>query len=108
MARRLKPTWAWFWVVAAVIYFADFERAVLGLLILRSSIDSFIAQQLPAAFALGLDALTLLYVTAMLLTRQNVLIRSGGFAGWWVLQGLWVILCLWGWGWMLSFLGQHS
>lgn len=93
--------------VAVVIYFfADFERAVLGLLILRSSIDSFIAQQLPAAFALGLDALTLLYVTVMLLTRQNV--RTDRFwwffAGWWVLQGLWVILLpLGGWGWMLSF-----
>lgn len=81
--------------VAVVIYFfADFERAVLGLLILRSSIDSFNAAQLPAAFALGLDALTLLYVTVMLLTRQNV--RTDWFwwffAGWWVVQGLWVIL----------------
>ncbi len=50
--------------------------------------------QLPAAFALGVDALTLLYVTVMLLTRQKV--RTDGFwwffAFWVLLQSLWVIL----------------
>ncbi len=82
--------------VAAVVYFfAKFEQAVLGLLILRSSIDSFAALQLPSVFALGLDALTLLYVTVMLLTRRTT-VRTDRFwwffAGWIVLQGLWVIL----------------
>jgi len=77
-----KPlTWAWFWVRWRQLSTLLTERAVLGLLILRSSI-SFIAQQLPAAFA-GLDALTLLYVTAMLLTRQNV--RTDPF--WWFSLG---------------------
>lgn len=81
--------------VAAVVYFfTSFERAVLGLLVLRSSLDIFSAQQVPAAFAVGLDALTLLYVTVMLLTGQPI--RTDGFwwflAGWVMLQGLWVIL----------------
>ncbi len=84
-----------FVAVAAVVYFfSSFEEAVLGLLILRSALDIFSAQQLPAAFALGLDALTLLYVTVMLLTGKSV--RTDGFwwflAGWVMLQGLWVIL----------------
>jgi len=81
-------------VAAVVFFFSSFEQAVLGLLILRSSLDSFSAQQVPAAFAIGVDALTLLYVTVMLLTGQKV--RTDGFwwffAGWVMLQGLWVIL----------------
>lgn len=81
-------------VVAVVYFFAQFEQAVLGLLILRSSLDCFSAQQLPAVFALGVDALTLLYVTVMLLTGQTV--RTDRFfwffVAWVLLQGLWVIL----------------
>jgi O-antigen ligase len=81
--------------VAAVVYFfSNFENAVLGLLLLRSFLDAFSAQQVPSAFAIGMDALTLLYVTVMLLTGQRV--RTDGFwwffAGWVALQGLWVIL----------------
>ena len=92
--KPLLPVLALVAVAAVVYFFTSFEQAVLGLLILRSSLDIFSAQQLPAAFALGLDALTLLYVTVMLLTRQRV--RTDGFwwffAGWVLLQGLWVIL----------------
>lgn len=81
-------------VAAVVFFFTNFEVAVLGLLILRSSLDVFSSLQLPAAFALGVDALTLLYVTVMLLTGKKV--RTDGFlwffAGWVMLQGLWVIL----------------
>jgi O-antigen ligase len=88
------PVLAFVAVAAVVFFFARFEQGVLGLLILRSSLDVFSAQQLPAAFALGLDALTLLYVTVMLLTGQKV--RTDGFwwffASWVLLQGLWVIL----------------
>ncbi|PIG94125.1 O-antigen ligase family protein [Gloeocapsopsis sp. IPPAS B-1203] len=81
-------------VVAVIYFFADFERAVLGLLILRSSLDIFSAQQIPAAFAIGVDALTLLYVTVQLLTHQSVQTDRFWwfFAGWVALQGLWVIL----------------
>ncbi len=81
--------------VATVIYFfANFEQVGLGVLILRSSLDMFSAQQIPSAFAVGLDALVLLYVTVMLLTGRTV--RTDGFwwflTGWVALQGLWVIL----------------
>lgn len=81
-------------VVVLVYFFADFERAVIGLLILRSSLDVFFAQQLPSVFAIGVDTLTLLYVTVLLLTGK--IVRTDGFwwffAGWVMLQGLWVIL----------------
>ncbi|WP_414584971.1 O-antigen ligase family protein [Scytonema sp. PCC 10023] len=75
-------------------FFSNFEQAVIGLLILRSALDPFSDQQLPALFAIGLDALTLLYVIVMLLTRRTV--HTDGF--WWFLtswvafQGLWLIL----------------
>lgn len=81
-------------VIAVVCFFAYFQQTVLGLLILRSSLDIFSAQQLPAAFAIGVDALTLLYVIVLLLTHRSV--QTDGFwwffAGWTALQGLWVIL----------------
>ncbi|NEQ62696.1 MAG: O-antigen ligase family protein [Moorea sp. SIO4A1] len=81
-------------VAVMVYFFARFEQAVLGLLILRSCLDPFSDQQVPAAFAIGLDGLTLLYVTVMLLRGQTV--RTDKFwwffAGWVMLQGLWVIL----------------
>lgn len=81
-------------VPVTVFFFARFEQTVLGLLILRTSLDPFSAQQIPAAFAVGLDALTLLYVTVMLLVGRSV--RTDSFwwflVGWVMLQGLWVIL----------------
>ncbi len=81
-------------VPVLVLFFTKFEQTVLGLLILRTALDPFSAQQIPAAFAIGLNALTLLYVTVRLLTGQRV--RTDGFwwffAGWVMLQGLWVIL----------------
>ncbi|HEY9632035.1 MAG TPA: hypothetical protein V6D14_01430, partial [Coleofasciculaceae cyanobacterium] len=93
-AQPVLPILALVAIAAVVFFFTSFEQAVLGLLILRSSLDVFSAQQLPAAFALGVDALTLLYVTVMLLTRQKV--RTDGFwwffAGWVLLQGVWVVL----------------
>ncbi len=81
--------------VATVVYFfASFEQAVLGLLILRSCLDPFSAQQIPAAFALGLDALTLVYVAVLLLTGLNVQTDKFWwfFAGWVALQSMWIIL----------------
>jgi O-antigen ligase len=77
-----------------VYFFTKFEQAVLGLLILRTALDPFSAQQIPAMFALGIDVLTLLYVTIMLLSRQTI--RTDRFwwffAGWVLLQGLWVVM----------------
>jgi hypothetical protein len=75
-------------------FFGKFEQAVISLLILRSSLDLFSARQVPAAFAIGLDLLTLLYVIVMLLTGKSV--RTDRFwwflAGWIALQGMWVVL----------------
>ncbi|MGB7444913.1 MAG: O-antigen ligase family protein [Coleofasciculaceae cyanobacterium] len=81
--------------VGVLVYFlASFEQIVLGLLILRSSLDIFSDLQLPALFGVGVIGLTLVYVTVMLLTHKPV--QTDGFwwllAGWLALQGLWVIL----------------
>jgi O-antigen ligase len=80
-------------VAAVVFFFARLEQSVMGLLILRSSLDPFSAQQIPAAFAIGVDALTLLYVTVMLLIGRRV--HTDGFwwffASWVMLQGMWLI-----------------
>jgi O-antigen ligase len=81
-------------IVIIASLFAQFERVVLGLLILRSSLDVFSEQQIPAAFAIALDALTLLYVTVMLLTKRRVYIDRYWwfFAGWVAVQALWLVL----------------
>jgi O-antigen ligase len=84
--------------VVFISFFAEFELAVIALLILRSSLDIFSAQQFPAVYAVGIDGLTLLYVTFLLLTRQPV--RTDWFwwffAGWTLWQALWPILCILG------------
>lgn len=81
-------------VGALVFFFSSFEQAVLGLLLVRSSIDSFTSLQLPAVFGIALNGLTVLYVTFMLITRQKVQTDTFWWflLGWWLLQGLWVIL----------------
>jgi O-antigen ligase len=84
-----------FVLLAVLVYFfTNFEQAVLGLLILRSSLDIFSAQQLPAALAIGIDGLTLLYVAVQLFRRKQVHIDNFFwiFAGWVVLQVLWIVL----------------
>ena len=68
--KPLLPVLALVAIVAVVFFFTSFEQAVLGLLLVRSSIDSFTSLQLPSVFGAGLNALTVLYVTVMLLTRQ--------------------------------------
>jgi O-antigen ligase len=74
--------------------FRNPEVTILGLLVLRSALDPFSAQQLPAAFALGLDCLAVLYVIVMFLTKQKIYTDSflWFFWGWIALQSLWVIL----------------
>ncbi|MDF5707844.1 MAG: O-antigen ligase family protein [Nostoc sp. S4] len=81
--------------IPLVFYFFNrFEQAVIGLLVVRSALDPFSIQQIPAAFAISLDVLTLLYVVVRLLTGQ--IVRTDKFwwlfAGWVALQGVWVIL----------------
>ncbi len=92
-----KPMYIFTAIAAgAILYslFTQFEYTVLGLLILRSALDPFSAYQITSAFALGLNALTIIYVTLQLLTRQPVHTDRffWFFAGWVALQSLWVIL----------------
>jgi O-antigen ligase len=81
-------------VVFIICFFKNFELTVLGLLVLRSALDPFSEQQLPAAFALGVDGLTVLYISVKVWMRQQVYTDAFWwfFAGWVALQGLWVIL----------------
>jgi O-antigen ligase len=82
-------------VILAIAYFcASFQQAVIGLLIVRSLLDPFSQQQIPAAFAIALDVLTLAYVVVRWLIGQQVKCdRFWWFlSGWVMLQGLWVIL----------------
>lgn len=71
-------------------FVTSFAQAVLGLLILRSALDIYSAQGLPAAFALGLDALVLMYVVFALLTKQGIKTDwfFWFFAVWVAFQGL--------------------
>ncbi|MBE9214634.1 O-antigen ligase family protein [Plectonema cf. radiosum LEGE 06105] len=87
-------------VAVLIFFFARFEQAVLTLLVLRSSLDPFSAQQVPAAFAIGLDGLTILYVIVKILIRQKVHTDKffWVFAGWVGFLGIWVILPIVGWG----------
>jgi O-antigen ligase len=79
-------------------FFADFDRVVIGLLVLRSGLDVLSAQQLPSVLAIGVDVLTLLYISIQLLQRKKV--HTDGFwlffAGWVLLQGMWPLLCVLG------------
>lgn len=74
--------------------FTYFEVTVIGLLIIRTSLDIFSDYQLPAAFGVGIIGLTLLYVIVKLLTHQPI--KTDNF--WWFFviwigfQSLWVIL----------------
>ena len=96
-------------ICALIYFFADFERAVLGLLIIRSALDNFSAQQIPAVYAVGLDTLTLLYVVILLLTSRTVQTDRFWwfFASWIAIQGIWLVLMpLGGLGLDASFIGD--
>ncbi len=71
-----------------------FEHTVIALLVLRSAVDIFSAQQVPAMFAVGIDLLTLAYVAVSILTGQRVHTSRFFwlFAAWTAFQTIWVIL----------------
>lgn len=79
-------------IILIICFFTYFKETVLGLLILRSSLDIFSAQQVPAAFAIGLDALTILYVFISLLLKKKIYTDKLWWflLTWIVCQGLWV------------------
>ncbi|MGA7954239.1 MAG: O-antigen ligase family protein [Gloeobacterales cyanobacterium] len=81
-------------IAALVYFFTNFERAVLGLLVVRSALDIFAAQQIPSLYAVGVDSLTLLYVVILLLTSKAVKTDRFWwfFASWIALQGIWLVL----------------
>ncbi|MEM9923940.1 MAG: O-antigen ligase family protein [Cyanobacteria bacterium P01_D01_bin.50] len=87
-------------VTVLVFFFARFEQAVLTLLVLRSSLDPFSAQQVPAAFAVGLDGLVILYVIVQILLRRKINTDKffWFFGGWVAFLGMWLVLPLLGWG----------
>ncbi|MGL5805581.1 MAG: O-antigen ligase family protein [Xenococcaceae cyanobacterium] len=81
--------------IVCTIYFVNsFEQVILGFLTIRSSLDVFSSQQIPALIAIGVDLVTLVYIAMLLLSKQKV--QLDGFwcflAGWIALQALWVIL----------------
>ncbi len=80
--------------ISLLCFCAYFEPTVIGLIVLRTSLDIFSTFQLPAAFGLGIILLSLLYVTLRLLTRQPIQTdRLWWFLAFWTaLQALWVIL----------------
>ncbi len=75
-------------------FFTHFEQTVLGLLVLRSSLDIFSDLQIPAVFAIAIDCLTIIYIAILLLTHQKI--RTDWFwwffAIWILVQGFWVIM----------------
>jgi O-antigen ligase len=75
-------------------FFANFEITVLGLLILRSALDPFSERGITGVFAVGVSALTIIYVIVRLLSKQRVQIDAFWcfFASWIALQGLWVVM----------------
>ena len=81
-------------IIVVIVFFAYFEQTVLGLLILRSSIDIFSDFGIPAAFAIGIDVLTILYVVTTLLLGREVITDKffWFFASWVAIQSLWLIL----------------
>ncbi len=81
-------------VPIVAFFFMQFEVAAIGLLVLRSALDPFSEMQLPAAFAIGVSALTLLYVVVQLITKKQVITEKLWwiFATWVALQSLWLVL----------------
>ncbi|MEO0887435.1 MAG: polymerase, partial [Cyanobacteria bacterium J06648_10] len=77
-----------------VAFFSNFETVVLGALILRSSLDLWSAQQIPALLAIGLDVLAILYVAAAILTRKKIHTDKFWwfFLGWVSLKAMWIVL----------------
>ncbi len=81
--------------IFSLSYFVNsFEQLALGFLILRSSLDVFSEQQVPALAAIAMNIVTLAYVAMLWLSKQKIQLDGFWclFAGWVALQGLWIIL----------------
>ncbi len=71
-----------------------FEITILSLLIVRSSLDIFSEQQLPAIFAVALDLVAVLYLAILILLKKPIKIDGLFlfFGGWIALQFVWILL----------------
>ncbi|MEL6813778.1 MAG: O-antigen ligase family protein [Cyanobacteria bacterium J06598_3] len=81
-------------IAVVVSFFTSVETVILGLLLIRSSLDVLSDYQIPGLLALGIDALAMLYVAAAILTKQPI--KTDNFwwflLGWVALKGLWIVL----------------
>ena len=76
------------------MFLRSFEQKVIGILLMRSALDLYSVQQVPAAFAIGVDLLVVFYLCRQLLLRQPI--HTDRFFwvlfGWVALQSIWVAL----------------
>ena len=76
------------------VFLRSFEQTVIGILFMRSALDLYSVQQVPAAFAIGVDLLVVFYLIKQILLRQPI--HTDRFFwvlfGWVLLQGVWVVL----------------
>lgn len=81
-------------ITVLVCFFWKFEYTVLAFLGVRSSLDIFSDQQVPALFGVGLTGLAVLRFCWLLIDRQKVQTDWFWwlFAVWVFLQGIWVVL----------------
>ena len=75
-------------------FMIELEKSVLGLLIIRSVLDMYSLQQLPAIYGVGIEGLAFLYVVISLLTGKNIQFDKFWcfFFLWIVSQGIWILL----------------
>ena len=83
-----------FAVIGCYCLIRNFETTIMGLLIIRSSLDAFSSQGLPALFGAGLILLMIFYISWALLTEKEI--QTDGFfwflLSWVAIQSVWVIL----------------
>ncbi|WP_299413499.1 O-antigen ligase family protein [Acaryochloris sp. IP29b_bin.148] len=83
-------------ILVIIYFFSEFEKSVLGLLIIRSSLDLFSAQQLPALYGVGIEFLAILFVIVLIITGHSI--QTDKFwlflMSWALFQSMWLILML--------------
>ena len=76
------------------MFLRSFEQTVVVILLMRSALDLYSGQQVPAAFAIGVDLLVLFYLGRQLILRAPI--HTDRFFwvlfGWVLLQATWVAL----------------
>ncbi|MEL6158198.1 MAG: O-antigen ligase family protein [Cyanobacteria bacterium J06554_11] len=92
-----EPLYAAGLVIVSAGLFAflrNFEATVLGILLLRSLLDLYSAQNVPAAFAIGVDLLVFVYLGRQWILRRQVHTDPLWWFlfGWVLLQSIWVVM----------------